>query len=226
MFENRIHAGEKLGEQLSEYRGDEVLILAIPRGGVVVGAQVAHALRAPMDVIIPKKIGSPIDPELAIGAVTPDGYVLWNLPFMQRLGISEEDMRSQVERTMGEITRRLRYYRGDVPPSTLRDRVVMLVDDGIATGFTVKAALRSITRQSPCRTVLAVPVAPRETVTDLAGEVDIVVCLATPEPFYGVGQFYREFEQTSDEEVKRLLVRYGKLPAAAITCPTPENEEK
>ncbi|MEW6662466.1 MAG: phosphoribosyltransferase [Bacillota bacterium] len=204
LFKDRREAGEKLAARLKGL-GDKVLVLAIPRGGVVVAAPVARVLNAPLDVIIPRKVGAPINPEVAIGAVTQDGYVLWNEELMGRLGLNEADMQPAVEETLQEIKRRLLFYRGDSPPPVIQGKTVILVDDGIATGFTVKAALRSIARQEPSWLILAVPVAPAEVIPEMAAEVDEVVCLASPEPFYAVGQFYEDFDQTTDKEVCWLL---------------------
>jgi predicted phosphoribosyltransferase len=204
LFKNRLEAGEKLASMLGGLK-DNVLVLAIPRGGVVVAAPIARALKAPLDVIIPRKVGVPANPELAIGAVTQDGYVLWNEELKGRLRLKEADLRFAVEEALQEIRRRLLFYRGDSPPPIVRGKTVVLVDDGIATGFTVKAALRSIALQDPSLLILAVPVAPPEVIPEMAKEVDEVVCLATPEPFYAVGQFYQDFDQTTDAEVRSLL---------------------
>jgi len=171
----------------------------------VVAAPVARALNATLDVIIPRKLGAPYNPELAVGDVTQDGHVLWNEKLLEQLGLKEAKLRPSVEEALQEIRRRLLFYRGDSQLPVIQGKTVILVDDGIATGFTVKAALRSLARQKPLRLILAVPVAPREVVPELAAEVDEVVCLATPEPFRAVGQFYRDFDQTTDEEVCRLL---------------------
>ncbi|MBC7106524.1 MAG: phosphoribosyltransferase, partial [Firmicutes bacterium] len=179
-----------------------------PRGGVVVGAQVASRLGLPLDVIIPRKIGAPHNPEVAVGAVAQDGTVLYDYYSLAVLGLKEEDLRPQVEQILQEIDRRLRMYRGDEPLPNLGGRTVILTDDGIATGYTVLAALRSLRTQNPREIVLAVPVAPPETVDLLRPEVDEVVCLLQPTPFYAVGQFYKSFPQVDDAEVLSLLAAH------------------
>lgn len=187
------------------YYAEKAIVLAIPRGGIVVGYEVAHKLRIPLDVIVPRKIGAPFNPELAIGAVTEDGTMILDRKLVEYLRVSESHIKEESERQQLEIKRRLRLYRGDTPFPNLKDLYVILVDDGIATGATIKAALASIRKKAPKSVVLAVPVAPPSTLRELKKDADAAVCLATPEPFYAIGQFYRDFDQTSDEEVKRLL---------------------
>lgn len=205
IFSDRVEAGRRLAEALKGYEGREVVVLAIPRGGVVVGYQVARRLGAPLDIIAPRKIGAPYNPELAIGAVAEDGTIILDEGLVRRLGVTESYIGEESERQREEIRRRLRLYRGEAPYPDLKGRVVILVDDGVATGSTAKAALASIRRRGPEEVVVAVPVAPPSTARELEGEADRVVCLYTPEPFYAIGQFYRDFSQTSDEEVVRLL---------------------
>ena len=205
MFQNRVEAGRKLAENLSAYKGREVLVLAIPRGGVVVGYEVAKALGASLDIITPRKIGAPHNPELAIGAVTQDGSVILNPEIVQYLEVPDQYIEQEKRRQIKEIERRMRKYRGDVVYPALEGRIVILVDDGIATGATVRAAIASVRRQNPSMLILAVPVGARDTIEKLTSEVDIMVCLSTPTPFYAIGQFYRNFEQTTDEEVITLL---------------------
>ncbi len=205
IFSDRVEAGRRLAETLKGYEGREVVVLAIPRGGVVVGYQVARKLGAPLDIIAPRKIGAPYNPELAIGAVAEDGTIILDEGLVRRLGVTESYIGEESERQREEIRRRLRLYRGDAPYPDLKGHVVILVDDGVATGSTAKAALASIRRRGPEEVVVAVPVAPPSTARELEREADRVVCLYTPEPFYAIGQFYRDFSQTSDEEVVRLL---------------------
>lgn len=183
------------------------LVLGIPRGGVVVAARVAEAIGGELDVVISRKVGAPRNPELAIGAVTPDGIALWNRRLLEDLRLDEESLAPLVEAEVKEISRRLSQYRSRPRPPQLSGRVLILVDDGLATGFTALAALRYLARQQPTRLLLAIPVAPGETVDFLRGEVDELICLATPEPFYAVGQFYRHFPQVTDAEVIQLLQR-------------------
>lgn len=196
------------------YRGEDVLVLGVPRGGVIVAAEVAKALGAPLDVIIPRKIGAPFNPELALGAVAPDGTVLYDERLMGLLGLKEEDLREEVERQLEEIARRQRLYRGGRGPLDCTGRTVILVDDGVATGFTLRAALRSIKGQRPKKLILAVPVAPPESLARLSLEADEVICLETPEEFYAVGQFYCDFRQTSDQEVIDALV-HNRSPSGS-----------
>ncbi len=205
MFQNRQDAGEKLSSVLEKYKGEDVIVMGIPRGGVVVAAEVAKRLGAPLDVIIPRKIGAPHNPEVAIGAVTQDGTVIKDEAMVQILGISDEQLNVLAGRVSGEIARRVNAYRGGRPGIDIHNKTVIIVDDGIATGFTIKAAIKSVRSANPRRLVLAVPVAPADTVQALRETVDELVCLQKPELFYAVGQFYTDFDQTSDSEVIQLL---------------------
>jgi len=205
VFSDRKEAGRRLAEKLLKFKNQNPLVLGIPRGGVVVAGEVASALEAPLDVIIPRKIGAPFNEELAVGAVAPDGTVLYDENALRCLGLDEKMLQKQISRALDEIKRRLRLYRGDEEPLACKGRTVIVVDDGIATGFTVQAALRSLRRQAPARLVLAVPVAPREGAARLKPVVDEFVCLLIPEVFYAVGQFYENFRQTADEEVISIL---------------------
>ncbi|HHW41232.1 MAG TPA: phosphoribosyltransferase [Syntrophomonadaceae bacterium] len=212
LFQDRQTAGRQLAEKLLKYQGKDLLVLGVPRGGVIVAAEVAKALAAPLDVIISRKIGAPFNPELALGAVAPDGTVLYDERLMNLLGLGRGDLQEQVSRQLEEIRRRQKLYRGEREPLSYSGRTVIVVDDGIATGFTLRAALRSISRHGPGKLVLAVPVAPPEVVDKFRHEVDEVVCLETPEEFYAVGQFYKDFRQTSDEEVVAALVHNWRHP--------------
>lgn len=208
MFRDRQDAGRKLAEALKGRTYVDGLVLGIPRGGVVVGAQIAATLNLPLDVIIPRKIGSPYNPEVAVGAVAQDGTVLYDYYSLAALGLKEEDLRPQVEKILAEIARRLELYRGDQPAPRLSGRSIILTDDGIATGYTVLAALRSVRAHNPREIILAVPVAPPETIELLRPEVSTVVCLLQPVPFYAVGQFYEHFPQVEDAEVLSLLAAH------------------
>ncbi|MEW6173002.1 MAG: phosphoribosyltransferase [Bacillota bacterium] len=205
MFINRADAGRQLASRLSDKEFRDALVVSIPRGGVVVGAELAKELRLPLDIIIPRKIGAPFNPELAIGAVTQDGTAIFNEDLIAQIGLTEENKEKMVAGTVAEINRRMRLYRGDRPPVSLGDREIILTDDGIATGFTVFAALRSLRKSRPKRIILAVPVAPKETIEALLPEVDELVCLSMPDDFMAVGQFYLYFDQTTDAEVIALL---------------------
>lgn len=206
IFEDRTDAGRRLAAALQEYRGKDVLVLGIPRGGVVVAYEVACALDAELDVIIPRKIGAPGQPELGIGAIASQGDVVFlDRQTIAYLGVSDSYIEQEIRRQKDEIARRERMYRGDRPFPRIEGRTVILVDDGIATGSTTIAAARAIKRHNPSKLVLAVPVAPYEAVLRLRPEVDDVVVLETPEPFFAVGSWYNRFEQTTDEEVIELL---------------------
>jgi putative phosphoribosyl transferase len=206
IFQDRMDAGEQLAKRLGQYKGPETIVLAIPRGGVVVGFEVARRLDAPLDVIIPRKIGAPGQPELAIGAIAGDGNVrVLDEQLVRQLGVTESYIDAEVMRQIQEIERRLRLYRDDRPFPNLTGKTVILVDDGIATGSTMLAAIRELRTKPLGKLVLAVPVAPPDTVGRFLGEVDDLVVLETPEPFYAVGAWYHRFDQTTDDEVVALL---------------------
>jgi putative phosphoribosyl transferase len=211
-FADRTEAGRGLADALEGFRDDDAVVLAIPRGGVVVGAEVARHLGAPLDVVVPRKIRAPGNPELGLGAVAHGVRVLDEL-LISRLRVTASYVADETRRQIGEIERRERVYRGDRPAATLRGRPAIVVDDGIATGGTAVAALRWTRSQEPSRVVLAVPVAPRATVRRMEQEADDVVVLATPEPFLAVGEWYARFDQTSDEEVVRLLDGFARSSA-------------
>lgn len=204
IFTDRVEAGRRLALELVDY-AEMAIVLAIPRGGVVVGYEVAHKLRVLLDIIIPRKIGAPRNPELAIGAVTEDGTVILDRKLVEYLRVPKSYIKEESARQRLEIKRRSRSYRGKKPFPNLEDLDVILVDDGVATGATVGAALASIRKKEPKSVVIAVPVAPPSAIRHLKREADHVVCLSTPEPFYAIGQFYRDFAQISDEEVTGLL---------------------
>ena len=186
--------------------GKGAIVLAIPRGGVVVGFEVAHALNISLDLIIPRKIRAPDNPELAIGALTEDGTIILDDELVKYLQVSEEYVREESERQRLEIERRLKLYRRDAPYPSLKNREVVIVDDGIATGSTMKAAVASVRMRGAKTILVAVPVGPFSSIEELKREADNVICLYTPEPFHAIGQFYEDFTQTSDEEVRRLLM--------------------
>jgi putative phosphoribosyl transferase len=205
LFADRVDAGRRLASALKALVGKDAIVLAIPRGGVVVGYEVASALDLPLDVIIPRKIGAPGNPELAIGAMTEDGTVLLDERLVMHLQVSEDYIQKESETQKLEIQRRLKLYRGDIPYPSLENRDVILVDDGIATGSTMKAALASVRNRRAKTVLIAIPVGPPSTIRELEREADHVVCLHAPESFYAIGQFYQNFTQTQDEEVARLL---------------------
>lgn len=204
MFADRRDAGQRLAEALASMRDDDVVVLAIPRGGVEVAAVVAEVLGAPLDVVVPRKVGAPGNPELGLGAVAEDVEVL-DQHLIRVLDVSEEYLRGEIAAEREEIVRRSSLYRGGRPPVDLQGKVAVVVDDGVATGGTAVAALRWARAKGAKRVVLAVPVAPGEAVRRLEAEADEIRVLATPEPFFAVGQWYGSFPQVSDERVIELL---------------------
>jgi putative phosphoribosyl transferase len=209
ILKDRKQAGIQLAAELLRFKEQDPVVLALPRGGVPVGFEVAKALGAPLDLILVRKIGAPFQPELAVAAVV-DGErmeLVINEDVLAALDLSEEDIRKQAKQEVEEIERRQRLYLGGRERVRVRGRTVLVVDDGIATGATMRASLRAVRRREPSRLVLAVPVAPAETVDQLRREVDEVVCLAMPSPFGAIGQFYVDFRQVGDDEVRDLLDR-------------------
>lgn len=205
LFADRVEAGRRLADALQDFKGMNAIVLAIPRGGVVVGFEVANALNILLDVIIPRKIGAPGNPELAIGAVMEDGTIIINEDLTGFLQVSEDYVKEESESQRLEIERRLRFYRGEAPYPDLKNRVVIIVDDGIATGSTMKAALASVRKKEAKTIVIAIPVGPPSTIQELEKEADHIICLQSPDSFMVIGQFYENFTQTTDEEVVRLL---------------------
>jgi putative phosphoribosyl transferase len=206
IFADRAEAGERLASALSEYAGSDAVILAIPRGGVIVGEVVSRELGVPLDVVVPRKIGAPDNPELGLGAIAPGVRVL-DPRMLQMLGVSDEYLEREIEAQEQEIERRLHAYREGRSPVDVRRRVAIVIDDGVATGGTAVAALRWARAQGAARVVLAVPVAPGAAIPRLRQEADDVVVIAAPEPFFAVGEWYRQFDQTSDAEVVAALAR-------------------
>ena len=207
-FRDRFDAGRQLGQRLERYaRRPDVLVLGLPRGGVPVAFEVARALGAPLDVFLVRKLGAPGHEELAMGAVASGGVRVLNREVVEVLLVPERVIEELASQELREVERRQRSYRGDRPPPDARDRTVILVDDGVATGSTMRAAAQAVRLLAPARLVVGVPVAPPETCRALASEVDEVVCLATPEPFYGVGLWYADFSPTTDTQVRELLER-------------------
>ena len=205
-FRDRHDAGQRLAEALAFLKGrKDLLVLGIPRGGVVVAAEVARALGAPLDVFIARKIGAPGNPELAIGAVASSGDVVLDERLIAGLRVPADYIEAETARQRQEIARRMAAYRGDRPPPKLAGKTVVLVDDGVATGATTLAALRALRAAKPAELILAVPVGPPDTIARLSAEADQVICLHTPAWFWAVGAFYVDFSQTTDEEVVRLL---------------------
>lgn len=209
MFKDRVDAGVKLSKELLLFKESNPVVLAIPRGGVVVAFEVAKELDAPLDIVVPRKIPAPNNPELGIGAVAQDGTVIIDQYLKKYLSVSDEYVQEEAERQVKEIERRTKTYRGDREPISLKDRVVILVDDGIATGATMIAAIRSIRKQNPKKIVVAIPVGPPRTIKKIEKEADEVISLIVFEAFEAVGQFYIDFSQTTDSEVINLLQKSG-----------------
>jgi predicted phosphoribosyltransferase len=205
-FRDRTDAGRRLAEKLRAYAGRaDLLVLALPRGGVPVGFELARALGAPLDVLLVRKLGVPGQEELAMGAIASGGVRVLNAAVVQMLSIPEDVIDSVAAQEARELARRERAYRGDRPPSDVRGKTVILVDDGLATGATMRAAAVAIRRQGPGRLVIAVPTAAPEVCEALRADADEVTCATMPEPFYSVGLWYEDFSQTTDDEVRNLL---------------------
>lgn len=210
MFIDREDAGRKLAARLSYLKDEDAVVLAIPRGGVVVGVQVAKELSLPLGLIIPRKIGAPGNPELAIGAVAGIGAAFLNEQLIKTLNVSEEYIKKEIKHQLDEIKRREQIYLQGKSPIPVEGKIALVVDDGLATGATAIAAVRALRLQKPSKIILAVPVAPFDSKEALGKEADEVVVLDVPPVFYAVGQFYENFEQTSDEEVKQILEVRGE----------------
>ena len=216
MFSDRREAGRVLADALSAYRGaDDLLVLGLPRGGVPVAWEVAAALKAPLDVFVVRKLGAPRWEELAVGALASGGLVVRNEDVVRSLRISDEQLAEVIERESAELTRREAAYRDRRPPIEPAGKTVILVDDGIATGASMLASVRAIRTTEPAKIVVAVPVAPPTAYRQLADAADDVVCVEVPAGFLAVGEYYRDFSQTSDDEVRELL-------ATPTTEPTTE----
>jgi putative phosphoribosyl transferase len=206
VFRDRVEAGDVLAARLGHYAGRaDVLVLALPRGGVPVGARVARALGAQLDVFVVRKLGVPGHEELAMGAIASGGVRIHNEEVVRKLGMDDATIQRVAEAEGRELARRERSYRRQRPPPDLTGRVVILVDDGLATGSTMRAAVAAARRLGPARVVVAVPTAPASTCEQFRREADEVVCATTPRPFRAVGYSYRSFPQTTDEEVRELL---------------------
>jgi putative phosphoribosyl transferase len=206
-FDDRVDSGKRLASALKNFSGKKGIVLAIPRGGVVVGYIIAKTLNLPLDIIIPRKIGAPDNPELAIGAVAEDGNAILDQNSIKYLGVSGEYVIEETERQKQEIRRRLKLYRQDTFYPDLKGLDVIVVDDGIATGLTMKAALVSVKNRGAASITIAVPVGSISTIDELEKMADRVVCLYTPKFFQAIGEFYRDFSQTTDEEVIGLLLK-------------------
>lgn len=206
MFKNREEAGELLAQELIQFRKDpSAILLALPRGGVAVAYQLSLALHLPLDVLITRKIGAPGNPEYALGAVSETGAVYWNQEALAGLSLTERQLSAAVQAQQKEVTRRVALYRQGRPFPDLNDRTVILVDDGLATGATFFASVATARQGNPRRVIGAIPVGPRSTVEEARKLVDQLIVLRVPDPFYAVGNFYRDFEQVEDREVLQYL---------------------
>lgn len=206
LYRDRAEAGRRLAERLDGYAGrSDVVVLALPRGGVPVGREVADALGVPLDVLVVRKLGAPSQPELALGAVATGGVRILNQRLLREVRVPEDVLEEVTARERRELERREAAYREDREPVPVGGRTVIVVDDGVATGSTLRAAVASLRERGPARIVVAVPVAAAETAAALEEEVDELVCPLTPEAFFGISEWYRRFDQVPDEEVRRLL---------------------
>ena len=208
IFRDRTEAGQILASKLTKYVNQvDTVILALPRGGVPVAYEIGKELGLPIDIFVVRKLGVPGHEELAMGAIASGGVRHINRDVVDQLGIDSETIEAASRREQKEIERREELYRGQRPPLDVRDKTVILVDDGLATGSTMRAAIAALRQHQPARIVVAVPAAAPQTCSEIADEVDEIICAATPETFYAVGQWYQEFSQTTDDEVRELLAR-------------------
>lgn len=213
IFTNRAEAGQMLAHRLKDYAGgNDVIVLGIPRGGVPVAFEIAQALGAPLDIFVARKLGVPGQEELAFGAIASGGVRILNPEVIDPLNVSDFDIASVTAREQRELERRERLYRGSRAPLSVQGRVVILVDDGIATGSSIRAAIAALRHLNPEKLVVAAPVAPLDTARELAAEADDFVCVETPRTFQAIGQFYDDFSQVADDEVANLLRRNSREP--------------
>ena len=210
MLRDRNDAALKLSEQLHKYKGQNPLVLGIPRGGVIIASILARELGGQLDVILTRKLGSPVSPELAMGSVDENGNIQLNLSIISALGVSKDMIEQERQAQLKLIKSRAEAYRRIYPKIPLKDRIVIITDDGIATGATMKAAIEAAKAENPQKLVVALPVGPPETIAELQTTVDEVVCLLTPPDFKAVGQFYLSFEQMEDEDVEKILLEFAE----------------
>jgi putative phosphoribosyl transferase len=207
MFKDRIHAGQMLAEKLAAVKTDHLRLLAVPRGGVVVAAPIALKLQCSLGVLVTRKIGHPLNSEVAFGAVMPDGSAVWDQAVAAKFSIDQARMNELILAEYTEIKRRLRVYTGDDRPPSVTGRSVIIVDDGIATGYTIHAAVQWLKTLEPAKIIIAVPVASPDVIEWLTAQADAVICLLQPADFAAVGMYYEDFSQTTDAEVLDILQR-------------------
>jgi predicted phosphoribosyltransferase len=217
MLRDRREAGERLAVRLERYKDDRPAVLALPRGGVVVGYAIARRLKVPLDVLIVRKIGAPDNPEYGLGAIAEDGTHVIDEPRVREAGYRLEDLEPTIQQELAEIRRRAEAYRAGLPGVDVSGRTVILVDDGVATGVTLRVAIRSVRSRGPKRVVVALGVAPQEAFHQLGRLADEVIALAVPEVFFAVGEWYQHFDQVTDQEVQRLLIE-SRAPAPSTSA--------
>lgn len=215
MFADRRDAGQQVAAALGQLEASDPVVVGLPRGGVLVAAAVAERLGAPLDIIVVRKLGSPWQPELGIGALAEGGVRIVNEALVRELGITQKQLQEVTEREEAELTRRVRRYRGDREPVDVTDRSVIIVDDGLATGFTARGAVEALCQRGASRTIVAVPIAPDEQAAAMREVADEVVAVVTSPFFFAIGDAYDDFRQLSDEDVVSLLGRAGPGPGAA-----------
>lgn len=217
LFHNRADAGQKLAQALAQYKdAKDAILLALPRGGLAVAEPIAQALHLPLDIVVPRKIGAPGNEEFAIGAITEEGEGIFDEATIAAYQIPRSHIDATVVKEQAEARRRLRAYRGGRPPLVLEDKTVILIDDGLATGLTMRAAIKSVRARGARAVIVAVPVSPPDTLLRIQSEADEVFCLETPAYFGAVGQFYDDFPQVTDNEVITILQRTGDLKKSEI----------
>src|SRR5512133_56687 len=220
-FANRTDAGRLLAEKLEKYAGrDDVIVLGLPRGGVPVANEVAKRLRVPLDVFIVRKLGVPGFEELAAGAIASGGVRVLNEDVMRAIPHADQAIEAVTARETAELQRREQIYRQDRPPPELRHRIVILVDDGLATGATMRAAVKALRQREAAKIVVAVPVGPPDTCHEIEEQADETICLSMPEFFQAVGQYYEDFSQTTDEDVRELLAHGAEEQGGAVSNPS------
>lgn len=211
IFEDRTKAGQELARLLEAYRSKAAIVLALPRGGVPVGLEVARHLDLPLAVYVARKIGAPFNPEYGIGAIAEGNMIVWDDDAVASLGLTKEDLQATVDQETQELARRVKVYRANRKLPPFKDKIVILADDGLATGVTALAAIRSLRLQKPKKIILAAPVCARDTMERLKQEADDVICVSTPVDFMAVGLWYQSFEQLSDDDVINILSRSRSL---------------